>query len=335
MKRALITGITGQDGAYLSQFLLRQGYRVFGGWHRGSTVNTWRLEKLGILADVDLIPFELSDETSIIKLIELSKPDELYNFAAQSFVPVSFDQPSYVGDINGSAVARILAALYRYAPDCRFYQASSSEMFGKVSSKFQDESTPFYPRSPYAAAKAYAHFLTVNYREAYGLHASSGIAFNHESPLRGNAFVTKRIVNHLVDIKCGKLDWFHLGNLNAKRDWGFAGDYVVGMWKMLQEDKPGDYVLATGKTHSVREFAQWAADAIGIGIEWQGEGEKEIGINMKTGKPIIKVCPSFYRPCDVGFLRGNASKAYNILHWQPNLNAQQLASMMINDEIGS
>jgi len=333
VKRAFVTGISGQDGAYLAQFLLGQGYQVFGGERRGSSPNNWRLKALGIHGEVELVPFELADDASIYRAIEVAQPDEIYNLAAQSFVPVSFQQPCYTGDVNGSAVARILEAIRHLAPECRFYQASSSEMFGLAHETPQRETTPFHPRSPYAAAKAYAHYLTVNYREAYGLHASCGIAFNHESPLRGAEFVTKKIVVDLARIHRGDLDCLRLGNLDARRDWGFAGDYVKGMWQMLQQSGPEDYILATGETHSIREFVEWACAVLDWSIEWTGEGGEERGIETSSGRMLVAIDPALYRPSDVPALLGDATKARETFGWQPLHTAGQIAFMMMDHEL--
>lgn len=327
-KKALITGITGQDGAYLAKLLLGKGYEVFGAFRRGATLNLWRLEELGIADDVNLVPFELLEFTNILRAIRDVQPDELYNLAAQSFVAVSHEQPIFTADVDALGVGRVLEAMREAAPECRFYQASTSEMFGKVQEVPQSETTPHYPRSPYAVAKLYAHWLTVNYRESYGMHASSGILFNHESPLRGTDFVTRKITATLAMIKHGRAEVLELGNLDAKRDWGFAGDFVNGMWLMLQQDRPDDYVLATGKTWTVRHFCERAAAAIGYALEFDGEGAETRGIDMASGKVILRVNPKFYRPSEVDLLIGNPDKARRQLGWQPDVEFDTLVEMM-------
>ncbi len=286
-KTALITGISGQDGAYLSKLLLEKGYKVFGAYRRSASVNLWRLQELGIEQQVHLVPLDLLEFTNILRTIEAVKPDEVYNLAAQSFVGLSFEQPLYTGDVDALGVARLLEAVRAVKPDIRIYQASTSEMFGKVQEVPQSESTPFYPRSPYGVAKLYAHWMTVNYREAYGMYAVSGILFNHESPLRGMEFVTRKITAGFARIKHGTQDVLELGNLDAKRDWGFAGDYVKGMWLMLQQSTPEDYVLATGQTRSVREFVELAAEAAGFDLEWDGDGVSTLGVEKTTGKILV------------------------------------------------
>ena len=332
-KRALITGILGQDGAYLAKFLLEQGYEVFGGYRQSSSLNTWRLEELGILGDVRLVPLDLLEFTNILRVIEKVRADELYNLAAQSFVSVSFEQPILTSEVDALGTTKILEVLRTVRPESRFYQASTSEMYGKVQETPQTERTPFYPRSPYAVGKLYAHWMTVNYREAHGMHASSGILFNHESPLRGVEFVTRKITRGLARIRHGQRDVVELGNLDAKRDWGFAGDYVKGMWLMLQQPEGDDYVLATGETHSVREFIERAAEAIGFKLEWEGEAEQTTGIDRNTGRVIVRVNPEFYRPAEVDFLLGDSSKARDRLGWKPTVAFDQLVEMMVRADM--
>jgi len=321
MKTALITGITGQDGAYLAALLLDKGYKVVGAHRRSSTPNLSRLQSLGIVDEVELEPFELLEQSNIRRCLEKVKPDEIYNLAAQSFVGVSFEQPIYTGEVDGIGVAKLLESIRDVNPKIRFYQASSSEMFGKANPP-QSEATPFHPRSPYGAAKLYAHWMTVNYREAHGLFASSGILFNHESPLRGPEFVTRKITLGLA-----KGDFpIWLGNLDAARDWGFAGDYVKGMWSMLQHYEAGDYVLATGQASTVRTFATLAAQHHGMNIKWEGHADKERG--KHDGKDIFAVSTALYRPAEVNYLLGDASKAKTELGWEPKVLLPELASMM-------
>jgi GDPmannose 4,6-dehydratase len=316
LKKALITGITGQDGAYLAQFLLEKGYRVYGAFRRSSTVNLERLDYLGIRKQVELVPLDLLDLGSIIRVLERVQPDEVYNLAAQSFVAVSFDQPVITGQITGLGAVNVLEAIRIVNPRIKFYQASSSEMFGKAQTVPQNEQTPFYPRSPYAAAKVYAHWMTVNYREAYGLFACCGILFNHESPLRGLEFVTRKITDGVARIKYGLTRELRLGNLEAKRDWGFAGDYVRAMWLMLQQPQPDDYVVATGEAHSVREFVEKAFAY--VGLSWEEH---------------VVVDPQFMRPADVDLLVGDASKARAVLGWRPEVNFDQLVAMMVEADL--
>lgn len=328
MKRALITGITGQDAAYLAAFLLEKGYQVIGAYRRGSTPNFWRLQALGVKDAVSVIPFDLSDVSSILKAYEIANPDECYHLAAQSFVPVSFEQPCYVGDVNGLGTLRMLEGLRLKAPGCRFYQASTSEMFGDAPPP-QNEETPFHPMSPYAAAKVFAHHAAVNYREAYGLHVSCGICFNHESPLRGEEFVTKKISSAVARIKAGSGEVIKLGNIASGRDWGFAGDYVKAMWGMLQQDEPDNYVIATGETHSVKHFAEMAFHCAGIHLEWDGEGLGETARCQKTGRHLIEIDPAFFRPADHNHLEGDASMAWAKLGWSPETNLEALAAKMV------
>jgi GDPmannose 4,6-dehydratase len=327
-RRALVTGVSGQDGAYLSRLLLDKGYEVYGALRRTASLNTGRLRELGAEQDVRTLPLDLCEYSNLHRAIEKVKPDEVYNLAAQSFVGTSFDQPIYTGDVDALGVARLLEAVRTVNPQIRFYQASTSEMFGKVQAIPQTETTPFYPRSPYGVAKLYGHWLTVNYRESYGMHASSGILFNHESPLRGFEFVTRKITLGLARIRHGTQEVLELGNLDAKRDWGFAGDYVEGMWRMLQAEEPDDYVLATGVTTTIRRFAELAADALGFRLAWEGEAENTIGRDTASGRAIIRINPDFYRPAEVDLLIGDPAKAKAQLGWTPKTDLAGLVAMM-------
>ena len=335
MKTAIITGITGQDGAYLTQLLLEKGYRVYGTYRRTSSVNFWRIEELGLAnhPDLHLVEYDLTDLGSSIRLIETTEADEVYNLAAQSFVGVSFDQPITTGHITGIGAVHMLEAIRTVNRDIRFYQASTSEMFGKVQAVPQNEDTPFYPRSPYGVAKLYAHWMTVNYRESYGIFGSSGILFNHESPLRGREFVTRKITDSVAKIKLGKLDVLELGNLDAKRDWGYAKEYVDGMWRMLQADEPDTYVLATHRTETVRDFVSMAFKAAGIGIEWRGEGENERGYDVDDGCERVRVNPRYYRPAEVELLIGDPSKARDKLGWEAHTSLEELCRMMFDADV--
>jgi len=332
-KRALITGISGQDAAYLSKLLLDKGYKVYGARRQGAAQSLWRLAELGIAGEVEMVPFELLEYASIQRTIEATKPDEVYNLAAQSFVELSFEQPLFTGDADGLGVTRLLEAIRTVNPDIRFYQASSSEMFGKVAAVPQSERTPFHPRSPYAVAKLYGHWITVNYRESYGLHASSGILFNHESPLRGEEFVTRKITTALARIKHGQQEVLELGNMEAKRDWGFAGDYVEGMWRMVQQPEGGDYVLATGESYSIYEFMNKAAEAAGFDLAWEGEGEKAVATDRASNKVILKINPKYYRPAEVDLLLGDPAKARDVLGWNPTVKLDQLVEMMVRADL--
>jgi GDPmannose 4,6-dehydratase len=327
-KTALVTGITGQDGAYLGRLLLAKGYRVVGAVRRTSMSNLARLEELSIVRDIELVDFDLLELSNILRTVEQTRPDEIYNLAAQSFVGASFELPVYTGDCDALGVARLLEAVRMINPKIKFYQASTSEMFGKAQEMPQTETTPFYPRSPYGVAKLYAHWITVNYHESYGIHASSGILFNHESPLRGQEFVTRKITLSLARLKHGEIKEIELGNLDACRDWGFAGDYVDGMWRMLQQDEADNYVLATGQTHSVREFLQLAGRAIGMEIEFEGSGPNERGIDRKTGRTVVRVNPKFYRPSEVDVLIGSCAKATQQLGWKPSMSFGELVHTM-------
>ena len=332
-KRALITGITGQDGAYLAKLLLEKGYEVHGGVRRIGVISTGRLAELGIEKDVELHDFELLEESNIRRVLEKSQADEVYNLAAQSFVGVSFEQPIYTSNADALGVIRILEAVRTVNDKARFYQASTSEMFGKVQAIPQKEDTPFYPRSPYGVAKLFGHWAVVNYRESFGLHASSGILFNHESPLRGKEFVTRKITLAMANIAIGNQEVLELGNLDAQRDWGFAGDYVEGMWRMLQQDAADDYVLATGETHTIRSFVEAAAQYFDWSIEWRGEGENETGVDAKSGRTIARVNPKFYRPAEVDLLIGDPAKANRILGWRRTVDLPGLVEMMVRRDV--
>ncbi len=331
MKSAIITGITGQDGAYLAQLLLEKNYQVFGAYRRTASTNFWRLDELGIAnhPNLQLVEHDLTDLGSSINLLEKAQADEVYNLAAQSFVGVSFDQPYTTAKITGLGPLNLLEAIRIVNHKIRFYQASSSEMFGEVRAIPQKEDTPFYPRSPYAAAKVYAHWMTINYRESYGIFGVSGILFNHESPLRGREFVTRKITDGIAKIKLGKLNHLELGNLEAKRDWGYAKDYVEGMYLMLQQDKPDTYVLATNRTQTVREFIENTCKAAEITLAWQGNGQEEVGIDTASNQPIIKINPKFYRPAEVDLLIGDASKAKNNFGWEAKTTSEELCEMML------
>ena len=333
MKKALITGITGQDGSYLSKFLLENGYEVYGAYKRNSNLDLSRLQELGVEHNVKLFPFDLLEFSNIFRTIEKMEPDEIYNLAAQSFVYAAFEQPLLTSNIDALGVLRILETLRTLKPDTKFYQASTSEMFGQVQEIPQKETTPFYPKSPYAVAKLFGHWITINYRESYNMFACSGILFNHESPLRGHEFITRKVTCGIARIKKGLQDKIVLGNLDPKRDWGYAPEYVEAMWLMLQQDKPDDYVIATGETHSVREFVEMAFKYAGINLVWQGKGLDEKGIDKKTGKTLIEVSPEFFRPSEVDILIGDASKAKKILGWQPRTKFEQLARIMVEADI--
>jgi len=332
MKTAFITGISGQDGAYLSKLLLENGYKVIGGERRSASGTLWRLKELGIENDIEITDFELAEFTNIFRAIEKYEPVEVYNLAAQSFVASSFEIPTMTADVTGLGVSRVLEAIRKINSRIKFYQASSSEMFGKVVETPQNENTLFYPRSPYAVAKLYGHWITVNYRESYDMFACSGILFNHESPLRGHQFVTRKITIGLSKIKLGKLDCLELGNLDAKRDWGYAADYVEGMYRMLNHDKPDDYVLASGESHSVRDFVNISCNELGFKIKWTGKGVDEKAINTETNLPLVKVNPIFYRPAEVDVLQGDSSKALKILGWKRKTSFHDLVSMMIKSD---
>ncbi len=332
-KTAFITGITGQDGAYLAELLLGKDYRVVGGFRRLSTPNFWRLDELGLTNKVELVEIDLHDASNLIRVIDEVKPDEVYNLAAQSFVAHSFKNPILTGNVTGIGVTNILEAVRIVNRDIRFYQASTSELFGLVQESPQRESTPFYPRSPYGVAKLYGHWMTINYRESYNIFASTGILFNHESPLRGLEFVTRKITDAVAKIHLGKQDSFDIGCMDVKRDWGYAKEYVDGMWRILQAKKPDNYILATNESHSVREWIEVCFGFIDISIEWQGKNEKEIGRDAKTGKTLVKVNPAFFRPAEVDSLMGDYSRAKNELGWEPKIKYRELAEIMLKKDI--
>ena len=334
-KKAIITGITGQDGAYLAELLLGKGYEVFGTYRRTSSVNFWRIEELGISShpNLHLTEYDLTDLSSSIRLLQTTGATEVYNLAAQSFVGVSFDQPITTAEITGIGPVNLLEAIRIVNPAIRFYQASTSEMFGKVQAIPQIESTPFYPRSPYGVAKLYAHWMTINYRESYNIFASSGILFNHESPLRGREFVTRKITDSVAKIKLGKLDCLELGNIDAKRDWGFAKEYVEGMWRMLQASEPDTFVLATNRTETVRDFVRMAFKGARIEVTFNGAAENETAIDSATGKTIMRINPHFYRPAEVELLIGNPEKAKSVLGWAPSTSLEQLCQMMVEADL--
>ncbi len=332
-KRALITGITGQDGAYLARLLLDEGYEVFGAYRRSASLTTWRLNEIGALDHVKFEPFELAEYNNILRTLTKIEPDEVYNLAAQSFVGVSFEQPLYTSNIDGIGVTRLLEAIRTVNPNMKMYQASTSEMFGKVQAVPQSENTPFYPRSPYGVAKLYAHWMSVNYRESHDMFTVSGILFNHESPLRGLEFVTRKITSTLARISIDGRGELELGNLNAQRDWGFAGDYMRAAFLMMQQEIAQDFVIASGRTHSVRDFVNAAANALDMEIDWSGENENEVGRNKKTGDVVVRVNPKFWRPAEVELLLGDPSKAREILGWQAEVSFEDLVSKMVVADI--
>ena len=334
-KTAVITGITGQDGAYLTELLLGKGYTVYGTYRRTSSVNFWRLEELGVQnhPKLNLVEYDLTDLSSSIRLLQNSGATEVYNLAAQSFVGVSFEQPITTAEITGIGPVNLLEAIRIVNPKIKFYQASTSEMFGKVQAIPQIESTPFYPRSPYGVAKLYAHWMTINYRESYNIFATSGILFNHESPLRGREFVTRKITDSVAKIKLGKLPVLELGNIDAKRDWGYAKDYVEGMWRMLQAAEPDTFVLGTNRTETVRDFVTMAFKATGVDIDWTGRDEQEQGVDSSTGKVLVRINPKFYRPAEVELLIGNPAKARATLGWEPKTSLEELCRMMVEADL--
>ncbi len=334
-RTAVVTGITGQDGAYLAELLLGKGYRVYGTYRRTSSVNFWRLDELGLTThpELRLVEFDLTDLGSALRLLQTSGATEVYNLAAQSFVGVSFDQPITTAEITGVGAVNMLEAIRLTNPRIRFYQASTSEMFGKVQAIPQIESTPFYPRSPYGVAKLYAHWMTINYRESYGIFGCSGILFNHESPLRGREFVTRKITDSVARIKLGRQDLLELGNMDAKRDWGFAKEYVEGMWRMLQADEPDTFVLATGRSETVRDFVTMAFKAVGVHLTWRGTAEQETAIDDASGKTLVRVNPKFYRPAEVEQLIGDAARARNKLGWKAETTLEQLCDMMVQADL--
>ncbi|MEQ5838444.1 GDP-mannose 4,6-dehydratase [Paraburkholderia acidicola] len=334
-RKAIITGVSGQDGAYLTKLLLGKGYQVTGTYRRTSSVNFWRMDELGVTdhPNLRLVEHDLTDLGSTLRLLENAQADELYNLAAQSFVGVSFDQPVTTAEVTGIGALNLLEGIRILNPRMRYYQASTSEMFGKVQAVPQREDTPFYPRSPYGVAKLFAHWTTINYRESYDIFATSGILFNHESPLRGREFVTRKITDTVAKIKLGKHDVLELGNMDAKRDWGFAQEYVDGMWRMLQADEPDTYVLATNRTETVRDFVQMAFAAAGYQLEWSGKAESETGVDVATGKVLVRVNPRFYRPAEVELLIGCADKAREKLGWVPETTLEQLCQMMVAADV--
>jgi GDPmannose 4,6-dehydratase len=333
--KALVTGITGQDGAYLAELLLEKGYEVYGTYRRTSSVNFWRIEELGLQGHprLHLVEYDLTDLGASIALVQKLQPDEIYNLAAQSFVGVSFDQPTTTAQITGVGALHLLEAIRLVNPAIRFYQASTSEMFGKVQAVPQREDTPFYPRSPYGVAKLYAHWMTVNYRESYGIFGSSGILFNHESPLRGREFVTRKITDSVAKIRLSKLECLELGNLDAKRDWGYAKEYVEGMWRMLQADEPDTYVLATNRTETVRDFVRMAFRAAGVEVEFRGREEQETAVDVSTGRTVMRVNPKYYRPAEVDLLIGDPAKAQTQLGWEPRTDLERLCAMMVEADL--
>jgi GDPmannose 4,6-dehydratase len=335
MKKAIVTGITGQDGAYLAELLLGKGYKVFGTYRRTSSVNFWRLDELGLLnhPNLELVEYDLTDQSATLRMVHRHQPDEIYNLAAQSFVGVSFDQPLTTAHITGLGTVHLLEAIRIVNPGIKFYQASTSEMFGLVQEVPQTEKTPFYPRSPYGVAKLYAHWMTVNYRESYNLFATSGILFNHESPLRGKEFVTRKITDGVARIVHGKMDCLELGNMDARRDWGFAKDYVLGMYQMLQAEAAGTFVLATNRTETVRDFVQMSFKCANIEIAWSGSAENEQAIDIRTGKTVVRVNPRFYRPAEVDLLIGDSSLAREKLGWVPETKLETLCQAMVEADL--
>jgi GDPmannose 4,6-dehydratase len=339
-KTALITGVTGQDGAYLAELLLNKGYVVHGVKRRSSSFNTERIDHLYADPHGEDVRFflhygDMSDSTNLIRLVQETKPTEIYNLAAQSHVQVSFETPEYTANTDGLGTLRLLEAvrILDMAYETRFYQASTSELYGKVTESPQDENTPFHPRSPYGAAKLYAYWITVNYREAYGFHASNGILFNHEGPTRGETFVTRKITRGVAAIELGHQDEIYLGNLDASRDWGHARDYVEGMWLMMQQPTPDDYILASGETHSVREFVELSFECVGRGIEWSGRGRDEVGIDKETGKTLVQIDERYFRPTEVDYLLGNPSKARERLGWTPHTGFKDMIREMVESDL--
>lgn len=335
MKTAIITGISGQDDAYLAECLLDRDYKVFGTYRRTSSANFWRIEELGINQNQNLrlVEYDLTDLSASIRLLQTTEATEVYNLAAQSFVGVSFEQPLTTLDITGAGAVNLFGAIPIVNAKIRFYQASTSEMFGRVQAIPQIETTPFYPRSPYGVAKLYVHWITTNYRESYGIIGTSGILFNHESPLRGREFVTRKITDSVAKIKLSKLDVLELGNMDAKFDWAFAQEYVEGMWRMLQVDEPDTFVLATNRTETVRDFVSMAFKASGVDLEWSGKAEEEKAVDAATGKLVVAVNPKFYRPAEVDLLIGNPAKAKEKLGWEPKTTLEQLCQMMAEADL--
>ncbi len=338
MKKALVTGITGQDGSYLAELLLNKGYEVHGMIRRSSSFNTARIDHLYRDPHINGVRLflhygEMTDSTNMIRLLYTLKPDEIYNLAAQSHVRVSFDIPEFTTDVTAVGTVRILEAIRETGIDTKFYQASSSELFGGAQNTPQSETTPFYPRSPYAIAKQYAYWITVNYREGYNIFASNGILFNHESPRRGETFVTRKITRAVTRIKAGIQEKLYLGNLDSKRDWGYAKDYVEVMWMILQHDKPDDFVVATGEAHTVREFVEKSFAGVGIGLKWTGSGVDEKGVDAETEKTLIEIDPRYFRPTEVDYLLGDATKAKNVLGWSPNVAFDGLVKIMVEEDM--
>jgi GDPmannose 4,6-dehydratase len=337
-KSALITGITGQDGSYLAELLLEKGYEVHGIKRRASSFNTERIDHLHSYRGEDKTRMhlhygDLTDSSNLNRLIEKIEPTEIYNLGAMSHVQVSFEVPEYTAEVDAVGTLRILDAIRETGVPARFYQASTSELYGKVQEVPQSETTPFYPRSPYAVAKLYAYWITVNYRESYGLHASNGILFNHESPRRGPTFVTRKITMAAAAISKGKQDCLYMGNIDAKRDWGYAKDFVEGMWRILQQDTPDDFVLATGEMHTVREFIEHAFNLVDMPITWKGEAEEEVGIDAKSGKTIVRIDPQYYRPAEVEQLLGTPAKAKEKLGWEPQVKFEELVEIMLKSDL--
>jgi len=339
MKKALITGITGQDGSYLAEFLLEKDYEVHGVVRRSSTFNRGRIDHLrkGTLGDrhLRLHYGDLGDSESLTTILADVRPDEVYNLAAQSHVGISFTMPTYTGDISGLGVVRLLEGIRQVVPEARFYQASSSELFGMANEVPQDENTPFHPRSPYAVAKLYAYWATVNYREAHGLFAANGVLFNHESPRRGENFVTRKITRAVAEIAAGRREWVSLGNLEARRDWGFAGDFVDAMWRVVQTEKPDDWVIGTGEDHSVREFCELAFDHVGVELQWSGSGIDEIGVDRASGEKRVVVNPRYFRPAEVDRLLSDSTKARRELGWEPRVGFEDLVKMMVDADLAA
>lgn len=338
MRKALITGVSGQDGSYLAELLMAKGYEVHGIVRRSSTFNWGRIDHLnreghGFPGTLHLHYGDLIDTTSLTNLLEKTQPDELYNLAAQSHVKISFDLPEYTAQVDALGTLKVLDAIRNLGLKTKFYQASTSELYGKVQEIPQSEKTPFYPRSPYGVAKLYSYWLTVNYRESYGMFASNGILFNHESPRRGENFVSRKITMAIASIKLGTVDRISLGNLDAERDWGYAPEYVEGMWRMLQQDSPDDFVLATGKCHSVRRFANLAFARAGYRLEWQGKGPDEIGVDAKTGKVLVDIDPKYYRPAEVDLLKGDPTKAKKLLGWEAKTTLEELVDLMVDGDM--
>jgi GDPmannose 4,6-dehydratase len=333
-KTALITGVTGQDGSFLAELLLSKGYDVHGIIRRVSSFNTDRIDHLykdphELKSHFHLHYGDLSDANNLNSIVQKVQPDEIYNLGAMSHVKVSFDKPEYTADVTGLGVLRLLESIRTLKPDCRFYQASSSELFGVPYEVPQNELTRFHPKSPYGCAKLYGHSIAVNYRESYGIHASRGILYNHESERRGETFVTRKITRAVANIKLGNQDCLYLGNMYSKRDWGYAGDFVEAMWLMLQQDNPDDYVIATGETHTVKDFVDLAFNISGIPLDWKGEGENELGVSKSTGDVLVQIDPQYYRPAEVDLLLGDASKAKKALGWEPKIKFEKLVDIMV------